>query len=210
MCETGAVSRNTPEASLPPSPSQLCSKGKAQSQRASAHTSSPISGFSPTSATTGLQVQCQRSPWGPQPPPSCSKGNRTLPKMRLFSSCRLCRWGGGPQGCQCCFRPQLWLSCHPMGHAYPQRLSGCWPNGGSRAREFSSCLTTVSSPVFSLDRDHASRTRPPGSPTTVLHPSAATSKTWSSSVTHVSAISTQLPSTSPPHSLPVTAPPFHL
>lgn len=80
VCQAQAVSSNTPKASLPPSPPQTWLQGTEQCQSASrpppsSHASSPLSDFSPTSATSGFQVQYQQSPWGPQPPPSYSMGN---------------------------------------------------------------------------------------------------------------------------------------
>lgn len=80
VCKAQAVSNDMPKASLPPSPPQTWLQGTEQFQSASrpppsSHTSSPLSGFSPTSATLGFQAQYQQSPWGPQRPPSHSMGN---------------------------------------------------------------------------------------------------------------------------------------
>lgn len=94
-----------------------------------------------------------------------------------FPPCQLCRWGGVPQGCQCCFRPQLWRSHHLMCHTYLRLLSVYWPNCSSVSQ--SSAPVLPLSPAQSLVFTETMLPRP-GSPTTVLYPSAATSKTWPS------------------------------
>lgn len=142
---------------------------------------------------------------------------RTLPKMELLSTLSLLllalQVGRGPSWLSVLFQTSALaltssnVSCLPSA-------SVCWTNRGSQVPEFGSCLIMVSS-CLSLGRNNASCPQPLGPLTTVLHPSAAASKTQSSSMTHLSAISMQPHSYHylQPHHLTlsqtVTAPSFH-